>query len=175
MTKKTLTGLAIAGLSAAVLATALPMAAMAKEGPGGPMMGLMLHRFDEIDADKDGKLTEAELTAFRATRFAAADADGSGGLSAEELAAFRAAQMAERQSEMAGRMLERLDADNDGQLSAAEFAAMAGKRNPFDRADTDGDGAVSRAEAEAMVQKMTARGGKHNGRGHGGWWGQDAD
>lgn len=175
MKKKVLTGLVLAGVSAAVLATALPMAAMAEKGPVGPAMGLMLHRFDEIDADKDGKMTEAELAAFRAARFAAADADGSGGLSAEELAAFRSEQMAERQSEMAGRMLERLDADNDGQLSAAEFAAMGGKRNPFDRADTDGDGAVSRAEAEAMVQKMADRGSKHSGRGHGGWWGQDAN
>lgn len=175
MKKKTLTGLALAGLSAAILATALPTAAMAEKGPGGPMMGLMLHRFDEIDADKDGKVTEAELAAFRAARFAAADADGSGGLSAEELAAFRAAQMAKRQSEMAGRMLERLDADNDGQLSEAEFAAAGGKRNPFGRADTDGDGAVSKAEAEAMVQKMADRGGRQQGLGHGGWWGRNAD
>src|SRR5690606_14342868 len=78
MTGKTLSALALAGIAAASLATAALAEKMPKGGPGdGPMM---LQRFDEMDADKDGKVTEAEIRAWHDARFAAADADGNGSL-----------------------------------------------------------------------------------------------
>ncbi len=182
MTKKMWTGLAAVGLSAAVLATAVPGVSQADTGPGGMGAALLLDRFDQVDADKDGKVTKAEVEAFRAARFAAADTDKNGSLSPEELAAFQEQEMAARKAARATRMLERLDANSDGQLSAEEFAAMGQRRSPFDRADTDGDGAVSKAEAEVLMKDMAGRGGhggKHGKRGHGGgdggWWWQDAN
>jgi Ca2+-binding EF-hand superfamily protein len=134
----------------------------------------MMERFDAIDADKDGKVTEAEIAAFRAARFTAADLDKNGSLSAEELSAMQMAEMQTRMGQRASKMIERLDGNADGQLSAEEFAEMGQKKSPFERADADGDGAVSKAEVEAMIQKMADRGGKHgkHGRGHGmghGW------
>ena len=69
-----ITALVIAGLTATTIAGV----ALA-EGPGGmgmmrggPMAGL---DFAAVDADKDGKITVAEMTAHRAARFAAADTD----------------------------------------------------------------------------------------------------
>ncbi len=71
-----------------------------------------------VDADKDGKITEAELTAFRAAETKAADADGDGLLSAEELAALHVKAMTARATDMAARMVSRMDSDADGKLSA---------------------------------------------------------
>ena len=179
MKKSTLTGLALAGVTAAVLATALPGVIQAEVGPDGQGPAHLMDRFDAIDADKDGKVTEAEIEAFRAARFAAADIDKSGSLSAEELSAMQMQEMQSRMGQRAARMIERLDGDADGQLSAAEFAEMGKAKSQFERADADGDGAISKAEAEAAVQKMADRGGKHGKRGHDGhgkgWWWMDAN
>lgn len=174
MKKSTMTVLAVLGLSAAVLATALPGVMQAETGPDAMGPAKMMERFDEIDADKDGKVTEAEIAAFRAARFTAADTDKNGSLSAEELSAMHMAEMQSRMGQHASKMIERLDGNADGQLSAEEFAEMGQRKSPFERADVDGDGAVSKAEAEAMMQMMADRGGKNgkHGRGHGmghGW------
>ena len=90
-----ITALVIAGLTATTIAGV----ALA-EGPGGmgmmrggPMAGL---DFAAVDADKDGKITVAEMTAHRAARFAAADTDKDGKLSRAEFDAAKAAQRAER-------------------------------------------------------------------------------
>lgn len=167
---------------AAALAATLSTAALADRGGPGRMGGDMagpggfaLMQFDEIDADKDGKITQAELDAYRAARVTALDADGDGKISADELKAAQMAQMEERAATMAARMIERMDSDGDGLLSAAELAMPAPPARLFDRLDTDGDGAVSRAEAEAAQARMGERMG-HRGdrgsRGEGrGWWG----
>ncbi len=178
MKRMTLTAFALMGVTAAALSTALPGASLAEGGPGAPDGALMLQRFDQIDADKDGKVTEAEISAFRAQRFAAADADKNGSLSLEEMTAMQTAEMQDRIGQRAARMIAHLDGNADGQISAEEFAAGRGAKSPFQRADADGDGAISKAEAEDMAQRMADRGGKH-GRGHGGhgkgWWGMDAN
>jgi Ca2+-binding EF-hand superfamily protein len=110
--------------------------------------------FDQLDADKDGKVTEAEIAASRAARVKAADANGDGLMSAEELAAMQLAEMTERATAMAAEMIARMDSDGNGLLSAAEMAARPGPARLFDRIDTDGDGAISRAEADAAAEKM---------------------
>ena len=60
---------------------------------GGPMAGL---DFAAVDADKDGKITVAEMTAHRAARFAAADTDKDGKLSRAEFDAAKEKQRAGR-------------------------------------------------------------------------------
>lgn len=52
----------------------------------------------------------------------------------------------------AGQMMERMDADKDGQITREEFDAQHG--GMFARADADGDGKVTREEA---IAAMTAR------------------
>ncbi|MDQ2092249.1 EF-hand domain-containing protein [Marimonas arenosa] len=146
---------------------------MGGEGMMGGMRGGPVMNFDEIDADKDGKITQAEMQAHAKARFDAADGDGDGKLSAEEMKAAaerRAAEWrAQRAERMVARMLERLDADADGALS---FDEMPGQKTHaarmFERADSDGDGAISKAEMdEARARFEEHRGKRHDRHGDG--------
>lgn len=168
-----LTALALA----AVTGAAFSSAALADRGPMGDMPGMEMGmggpgpRFDfaAVDADKDGKVTEAELTAWRAAEAGKIDANKDGKLSAEELATARVAEMTTRATEMATQMVANLDTDGDGLLTAAELAARPGPAMLFDRADADGDGAVTQAELDALRAEGPGgegRGGEGHGRGH---------
>lgn len=145
------------------------------DGPrkGGDRMGMeQAFNFEAMDADKDGKVTQAEIQAFHAAKIAALDTNGDGNISAEELTAGREARKAERAAERSARMIESLDANDDGVLSIAELEARGGDRGEermarmFDKVDTDDDGAISLAEAEA-AKKMMHKRGKGKGHGHG--------
>lgn len=166
--RNVLTALALA----AVTGAAFSSAALADRGPKGDMQGMEMGgpgpRFDfaAVDADKDGKVTEAELTAWRAAEATKIDANKDGKLSAEELTAARVAEMTTRATEMATRMVADLDTDGDGLLTAAEMAARPGPARMFEHADADGDGAVTQAELDAMRAEGPRGGGE--GRGHGG-------
>lgn len=129
----------------ALLSTAITlggMAASAKPGDAGAM-------FEKIDTNADGQVTQDELRAHAATRFSEADADGDGFLTPEEM-------LSARGSERAQRMLERLDTDGNGQLSAAELEAAGKDRGEkratrmMDRLDANDDGKLS-------LEEMTAR------------------
>lgn len=146
-----LNALALAALTAATLSTG----AVAQDGPPrGPFP------FEEMDANKDGKVTKDEMTAHREARFTRADTDKDGKLSAAELAAAADEKAKERSAKRASKMIERADKDGDGMLTMAEMTPPRGDKM-FDRADTDGDGAISKAEADAAREKMGKR-----GRGH---------
>ena len=145
--------------------------ALAKGGPmggmGSPMGGPgMMLNFQEFDADKDGKVTEAEVEAFKAAQFAKIDANSDGKVTAEEMVAFHDAQEAARKTERAAKMIERMDSDADGALTAEELAAGPQPKSLFDRLDSDGDGAVTEAEVQAARDHMGERGGRHD---RGGW------
>lgn len=147
--------------------------ALAKGGPmgmSGPMGGMggpgMMLKFEDFDADKDGKVTEAEVEAFKAAQFAKIDANADGKVTAEEMVAFHDAQEAARKTEMAGKMIEAMDSDADGALSAEELAAGPQPKSLFEMLDADGDGAVTKAEADAARDHMGKRGERHE---RGGW------
>ncbi len=133
--------------------------AMAERGTRGG--GMPMFMFDQLDADKDGKVTEAEIDAQRTARVKAADANGDGLMNADELAAMQLAEMTARAKVMATEMVARMDSDGDGLLSAAEMAVKSGPAKFFKRVDTDGDGAITRAEADAAANDMADR---HGGR-----------
>lgn len=127
---------------------------------GAPQMRL---GFDEIDTDGDGRITPDEMAARMQARFDGADSNGDGLLSREELVTHMMERRAERMGAYADHMIERHDADGDGQLGPQE---MQGHRSGtmMDRIDADGDGAVSRAEFDDW---HSARADRHHGmKGH---------
>jgi EF hand len=161
-TRMTLSALALVTVAVAAVSTAAMADRGGPEGMGGPAPFL---DFGTVDADKDGKITKAEIEAFRTARAAAIDADKDGKLSATELKAQAMERAGERADEMVARMIERHDSDADGMLSAAELAAGPSPVPMFDRIDADGDGAITEAEAEAARKHIAKRMGRHHGRG----------
>ncbi|MCW3846957.1 EF-hand domain-containing protein [Sphingomonas sp. LB-2] len=70
-------------------------------------------RFDQLDTDKDGKLSQAEQSAGPGGRMLArADADGDGFVTRDEMAAA------------AGMRFDRIDANHDGKIDATEKEAV---------------------------------------------------
>jgi Ca2+-binding EF-hand superfamily protein len=130
--------------------------ALAERGMGGGegRGAMMMQQFDTIDADKDGKISIAELEAHRKAEFAAADANGDGALSADELQAQMQARMLAARS---ARMIENMDDDGNGTLSEAEMGEGPIAAN-FARIDTDNDGMISKEEAEAAREHRRKRG-----------------
>lgn len=58
----------------------------------------------------------------------------------------------EERAERVDQMIQMLDVDGDGKLSAAEMAGRPGPEMIFNRVDADGDGAISKEEFDAAVQ-----------------------
>lgn len=184
MTRSLLSILALVAVSGAALSTAVqaqdaeaPAADQAEMGDDIAIGGI---DFATLDTDKDGKISVAEMEAFRTARVAAMDSDQDGKLSAAELSAMHMARMQVRADAMAARMIERHDADGDGFLTVAELATPPAPQRLFERADTDGDGALSAAEVEAARERMAGmRDGRGKGHGHGrgdhggGWFFRD--
>ncbi len=155
MTARKKTAVALLALMGAVLGSAA-MADRGMGGAGGPggRGAILTENFAAIDTNTDGKITQEELAAYRTSEFAAADTNGDGALSAEELQAQMLAQMLSRQS---ARMIDNLDDDGNGTLSAAELGEGPVAEN-FARIDTDNDGAISQEEAEAVAERGGRRG-----------------
>lgn len=129
MNKATTSTLAIIALSG-VLASSLVAQENGRPKRHGKRPAQAL--IEKFDSDGDGKLSESERAAAKAAmaeRRAAADADGDGTITKEErLAAFK--QRLSENEELAARVLQRFDADENGELSEEELAkaAKAGKR-----------------------------------------------
>ena len=140
---KTLTAIAVA---AALGGTALAGASYAGHRDGGDGMGLLdkgqlavsaMEMFDAVDADGDGRLTQAEIDKFRNDRHAAHDADGDGNLSLEEFAGL----WRETTRPLTVRAFQMLDTDGDAVVTRAEYdRPLAGIVERFDR---DRDGGLS--------------------------------
>lgn len=107
MTRKFLITSAVAGFivsgGAAAVVSGVAIAAPAMKGPM------------KADANGDGNLTRAELTASLDKRFAELDKDGDGKVTVEERKAVREARFAEH--------FKKMDKDGNGQLSMAEMQA----------------------------------------------------
>lgn len=145
--------------AAVIVAASLAVAggsAMAFGGHGkGEARGQM--RFEQLDADKDGKLSREEMQAGAALRFGTADANSDGKITAEEMNASGA----KRAEKRFGKMLERLDSDKDGALSLEEMQGGERHAQMFERLDADKDGFVSKDEMGDM-RKMRGHGKKQD-------------
>lgn len=128
--------------------------------------------FEQLDADGNGEISKEEFDARHAAWLAMMDANGDGMLQQQELEAYileRIKAMAAKQSE---RMIERLDSDSDGMVSADELGSKMGRASRgdrmFDRLDADDSGGISADElesAKAMGKKSRGSDGRHR---HGG-------
>ena len=88
---------------------------------GGMMSGMNSHAMRMFDADKDGTLTPAEMTAGMQAEIKTYDTDSSGSLSLAEFEAMHAAHT----RTMMVRAFQMHDEDGDGQVTEAEMATMA--------------------------------------------------
>jgi len=108
-------------------------------GHGGHLMS--------ADANNDGSITRDEFLRRPTEHFARLDANNDGVISADERP-----QRGER-SQRGDR--PNPDANGDGQIARAEFAAMGASM--FERLDANGDGRITREEAEAGRQHRRGR------------------
>jgi Ca2+-binding EF-hand superfamily protein len=153
------------------------------EGTAGHGPG---ERFSQIDTNKDGKISLAELTASRETWLTRVDTNKDGVATRAEIdASFQAGRkehlqrMFERddankdgrigrdESHMPSAWFERADANKDGALTLDEISAARPKAAPKDqngakagrmgRFDANGDGKVERAELKSEAERQFAR------------------
>jgi Ca2+-binding EF-hand superfamily protein len=159
--------LSVAGLAG--LAAAQP--SDDHQGHRHPGAGLAERWFERMDANKDGKLTRAEVDAGSQRLFERIDANKDGEVTHEEAeagaVAIRNEERAARfkqldangdgrltleESKLPQRFFEKLDKNTDHALSLEEFSAMPdfGARHrefEFAQADKNHDGKVTKAEA----------------------------
>ncbi|HEY0052828.1 MAG TPA: EF-hand domain-containing protein [Caulobacteraceae bacterium] len=109
---------------AGVAALALGGAAFAQNA--APAADQAQARQMRADTDNDGRISRAEFVDARLQRLTALDTDNDGTIEREEAQAARQRARAE----MRGRHFDRIDANDDGQISRAEFdaAPAAGPR-----------------------------------------------
>ncbi len=154
-------------LAAMLIATGAASAVSAHGGRADGPGGRGGFDFTTLDADADGSVTRAELTATAMERITIVDTDGDGTITRAEIIA----SMPERPAGLGGmfagdpaerradRMLERMGAEN-GTIETATLADRMVERM-IGRMDQDGDGAISRAESESG-----RRMGRGDGEGH---------
>ena len=101
-------------------------------------------RFQQMDANLDGKITEDEFRNERQGRFMMRmDKDEDGAISADE---FKSGFM-EMQKRTMESMFRRFDRDGDGKVSADEFP---GSEDRFNQMDRNGDGFLSPEDLAAV-------------------------
>lgn len=122
-------------------------------GPGKRGQGAQI-MFQRADKDNSGTVTLEEFAAASPFTFSDADANSDGNITAEELADHMERQMLLRRAKM---MIERFDADGDGQVSTAEIEKR--RQEAFARMDIDGSGAIEQDEMQLR------RGGDRDHRG----------
>ena len=148
-------------VAVALMGARMGSAALAEQGEMGMGMGgrgaMLAEMFDSMDADKDGKLTYAEMEAHRKAEFDAADTNKDGALSADELSARALARFQEKLADRTQAMLNNMDNDSSGSLSADEMGEGPGMRN-FAKIDADNDGAITKEEIQAGMKHRKKRG-----------------
>ncbi|MBN8262069.1 MAG: hypothetical protein J0L59_07075 [Xanthomonadales bacterium] len=128
--------------------------------------GAIAGRFDEMDANRDGYLDRsdrlARKAAMRAEFFTGADANRDGRLTRDEFVVEQGARSAERRAHMAEQAKAAGKQDRMRPApTEAERIERAGKA--FERMDADNNGTVSKAEFDAFKPMHKGRGMHHGG------------
>ena len=117
-------------------------------------------RFEKADADQSGDLTFEEFQSAFQERIGGADANNDGTLTVSEIADEILRRRAER---MAKRIVERFDADGDGQLTTAEIESH--QKKMFALLDRNDDGKVEMDEVGRRGMGRHHGFGDHDGMG----------
>ncbi len=97
-----------------------------------------------LDADKDGRISLAEIKPRMDKRLALADADGNKIITSAEIDAMLQKRVERRRI----RIMELLDGNRDGTITQIEFDRVV--EDMFDKADTDNNGGVDLAELQGF-------------------------
>ena len=141
----------LAAATAVLVVGGLALAApsLAQRGAMGMMGGLGAEQLlREVDTDRDGRMTQAEIDAAVNARFTRFDADGNGRLSLDEFNAL----WADVTRPAAVRAFQFMDPNGDASVTKAEVEERTGRL--VQRFDRNGDGALS-------MQDRGGRGGPH--------------
>lgn len=145
-------------LSALIVGSGLALAGTALAGPDCGKAGKgAAERFERLDANKDGKVTLAELTQSKESWLGKVDVNKDGVATAAELEQSHKALHAER----VARIFEKRDANKDGRLTQAESQMP---ERWFARSDDNNDGILTAAELAAPPRDKGARAGKRPGK-----------
>jgi hypothetical protein len=112
-------------------------------GSGGQEFGMRM--FDRLDADDNGTVTREEAAGAmdgRGNRLASLDTDKDGTVTGAEIDAWLQG--------MKTSVLERMDANGDGQIDDSDRTAMMDKH--FARLDGDSNGEITRDEARKVMR-----------------------
>ncbi len=109
-------------------------------------------RFDKLDVNGDGKVTQSEIDLQRAARYKEIDKNGDGVIDQGEYKSHVISKMEPRIE----KRYQKMDSDNDGKVTVAEFQAQKHGRH-FKRMDADGDGVISKEEAAKAAKKREMR------------------
>ncbi len=123
---------------------------------GGPRGGFRGGRmFETFDANDDGRITQAEIDAFRKGQFDEHDANKDGKLTLQEYQNLWLAVMRERMVDA----FQRHDDDGNAEVTLEEFSERFSRM--VRRLDGDGDGAITRDD---LRSRFGNRGGPRDGR-----------
>jgi Ca2+-binding EF-hand superfamily protein len=103
--------------------------------------------FEGLDADKDGQVTVAEISAAHAKKLADTTARTGTAATPDKPSVTAKAEKSAHDQMSAADMVKKNDTNNDGKLSAAEHAAASAAK--FSQLDTNKDGSLSESECEA--------------------------
>ncbi|TNE41801.1 MAG: signal transduction protein [Sphingomonadales bacterium] len=109
-------------------------------------------RIMEADANRDGKVSRAELTAYRKQQWARIDRNGDGYFSKDDLPRFAQGKWETGRPAEVRRLY---DSNGDGRVSQAEF--VNGPTVAFDMADANRDNIVTRDELDSAIAMTRAK------------------
>ena len=129
------------------------------EGMRGHREDMMLKK---MDANGDGTLSRAEFDAFHLKHFDELDANKDGKITLDEMKTGHKSMSDKGRGMSKGKSFDEADANHDGALTREETEKIPMLSKRFDEMDANHDSKVTREEMGAAMKKMhQSRGGKH--------------